>query len=181
MTPTARQRSPVRRQLEAYEESWRQDHEALQECWAWEDAVSVGMSCHALIEEVTEAWRTRVFRGTEPESDGGNDFYFSLYEVWLEVTEKILEAVAGVERDWTVVGAERLRRAASSVHETLKNWTRPRIAQAVGLREMTLTPEAAAELDRMLEESKTTPPPPLTGSKMQVMSPAEFHAMRKPS
>ena len=34
MTPAARQRSPVRRQLAAYEESWREDHEALKECWA---------------------------------------------------------------------------------------------------------------------------------------------------
>src|SRR5947207_1314681 len=134
MTTAARQHSAVRRQLEAYEESWRQDHEALEECWAWEDAVSVAMSCYSLTEEVTEAWRTRVFRGTEPESDGSNAFYLGLYEDWLRVTEKVLETIAGMERGWMVEGGDRLRCAAASAREALAKWKPPRISQAVGLR-----------------------------------------------
>lgn len=180
MTSAARQCSPVRRQLDAYEESWRQDHEALRTCWAWEDAVSVGMSCYSLIEEVTEAWRTRVFRGTEPESDTANDAYFHLYEDWLKVTEQVLDCVAGAEHNWMVVDAERLRQAVASVRTTLQNWKPPRLALAVGLRETTLTAAAAAELDRILDDAKTNAPPPLTGSKMQVISLEELRASRKP-
>ena len=50
MNTVVKDRSPVSRQVQAYEETWQRDHDALQECWAWEDTLAVGTSTGLLLE-----------------------------------------------------------------------------------------------------------------------------------
>src|SRR5262245_12136859 len=151
MNTVERRRSPVYRQVEAYEESWKRNHDAVQECWAWEDTIAVGLSTCSLVERADRAWRDRVFRGAEALSDDANTFYRTLYEVWLRVTEAILEEASRLEGDFgSVEGAGELGQAAERVRQRLASWQPPRLSLAVGLRDQTLTPEAAGELDRIL-------------------------------
>jgi hypothetical protein len=173
MTTVERQRSPVYRQLEAYEESWKRDHDAVQDCWAGEDTIAVGIATGALIERVDRSWRERVFRGTEAPSDEANTFYRALFELWLRVTEGVLARATQLEQVFeTVQGAVELRQAEGRVREHLARWQPPRLSAAVGLREMTLSPEAAAEFDRLREEAKPSAETPRR--RMQEMSAAEL-------
>ncbi len=183
MTFAALRRSPVSRQLEAYEETWKQDHHEAMECRDWEEAIAFGLAVRRFLREREEHWREQVFRGVVPFSKEDDRDHQLRLAWWLDITEQALrERIAELERSLgRVEGAADLRLTAEEGRKALLAWKSPSLSRAVGLREMTLTPEAGAELDRILEEAKTNPPPPLTGSKMQVMSLEEYRALRKPS
>ena len=93
MNTMVKDRSPVSRQVQACEETWQRDHDALQECWASEDTLAVGTSTGLLLERVESAWRDRVFREAESHSDEASETYFRLFTVWLRVTEAVLARV----------------------------------------------------------------------------------------
>ena len=174
MSTVERRRSPVYRQLEAYEQSWKKDHDAVRECWAWEDTVAVGLSTGSLIERSDHAWRDRVFRGAEAYSDEANAFHRSLFEVWLRVTDSVLRGAEHFEKTYPAVeGLPELRRARERIHKCIFDWRPPKLSAAVGLREMALPPEAAAELDRILKEPLNAPATP-SGPGMREMSADEL-------
>src|SRR5438067_1520686 len=102
MTTAQRRYSPVRRQVEAYEESWQKDHAALQ-CWTCEDTIAVGLATCMLLERVDRSWRDRVFRGVEEYSAETNDLYRTLFQVWLRVTESVLDQAARLEKEFGTV------------------------------------------------------------------------------
>ena len=58
--------SPLRRQLEAYAETWRADHIAAMACLDVEDAIAVGLSVFSLLWDREHHWRDEVFRGGLP-------------------------------------------------------------------------------------------------------------------
>ena len=74
----------------------------------------------------------------------------------------------------------RLRTCARLAEQIVQEWQPPHLSRAVGLREMTLTPEAAAELDRLIEEAKENPPAMPARPRMQEISAAEFRALKRP-
>jgi hypothetical protein len=76
------------------------------------------------------------------------------------VTGHILDIVPDLEEQFgNVEGAAEARRCVAEAHRLLEQWQPPRLATAVGLRDMTLTPQAAADLDRFVEETTANPPP----------------------
>ncbi len=159
MSRLERRLSPAYQQVEAYEETWKRDHDAVRECWAWEDTIAVGISTGSLLERVNHTWRERVFCGTEDFCDDANEFYRTLFTSWLGVTDEVLARAVELKGQFgRADGAEELRQIAERVRDHLKRWERPRLSMAVGLRAMTLTPEAAAELDRIVDQAKTTSP-----------------------
>lgn len=158
MSATENLHSPILRQLEAYEESWQRDHAAVRECWGLEDAIAIGITTAALLDRIDRAWRDRVFRGTEPASDETNASHRALFELWLRITDAALTKAEPLEALYDrVEGLSELRGAAARVRERLVSWQPPRLSAAVGLREMTLSADAAAEFERFLSE-----PPPAT-------------------
>jgi hypothetical protein len=179
MSSVEKRRSPVDRQLEAYEESWKKDHAELQACWAWEDTIAVGIATHSLIERADRTWRDRVFRGTEAYSEESNTSFRSHFERWLGVTEDVLAQAARLQKTYgTVEGVPELRQASENVRGHLANWQPPRLSSAVGLREMVLSPQAADELDRILDvakQSQAEPPRP----KMEELSAAELRERKR--
>jgi hypothetical protein len=168
--------SPVYCQVEAYEEAWKKDHDAVQESWAYEDTVAVGISTGQLLERVDRGWRDRVFRATEDYCEEANETYHTLFTLWLRVTDAVLARVTELEpRLGQVDGAEELRQIAGRIREQLARWEKPRLSMAVGLREQTLSPEAAAEFRRLLAEAKRLPPekPPVSPLPIEITA-AEF-------
>jgi hypothetical protein len=160
MNAANRRRSPVQWQLEAYEESWKQDHQAAMACRDLEDTMAVGIAVFRLVEHVVESWKDRVFRGTQAYTEEDDLWVRDLFRCWLRVTEGVLGKVPGLEEHFGLVsGADELRGLASRAHAILQEWQPPKQAAAVGLRELTLSPEGAAELDRRIEEAKRSPPP----------------------
>ena len=181
-------RSPVLTQIEAYQDaqhSWDAcviDHEAVQDCWALEDTTAVGLKCGEMLEAVTAAWRERVFRGTEPADDGRSAFYRGLHEKWLTVTDAILGRVATrLESDDVAEGAAALRATADRVRSAVAAWQAPSISMLVGLREISLPPDAAANLDRIITSAKSAPPTKPTGVMPKELSAQDFLALTKRS
>jgi hypothetical protein len=178
MNTVERRRSPVYRQLEAYSESWKRDHHEAMACRDWEDAIAVGLAVYRMVWERQDTWRDQVFRGVIPYSEEDNRDHQARLADWLATTKEVLaETLPPLEaRFGRVEGATELRRCAELVEEVLSAWVPPRLSMAVGLREMTLSPEAAAELDRILAEAKKNPPPMPTGPLPQQISAEEFLA-----
>ena len=172
-------RAHVRQVLAVYEDSWKHDHDAVAECWAIEDTIRFGLATYSIIEGECRAWRNRVFRGIEEPSTEANDFYQTIYSGWLEITQCVLVGVEIVERSFEVEGADRLRESAQTASEVLEDWQPPHLTRTIGMREMTLPPEAIGELEKILAEAKTNPPVILPGITPKTLSMAEFLASSK--
>ena len=176
-------RSPFARQLVVYGEFWKRDHRAAMACRDWEEAIALGLSLFQFHREREEHWREQVYRGVVPFSGQDDEAYRIQLKGWLEVADEVLLAyLPGLEREFgTVEGAAQLRDGAADARIHLEKWVPPRITQTIGFREMTLSPEAAEQLDRIIEEAKTSPPPRVSGPRMKIITPAEFLALPKKS
>jgi hypothetical protein len=162
MITAEQRRSPVFRQLEAYGESWKRDHDTTMACRDWEDAIAVGINVFHMMLEREKAWRYRVFRGASPYSDDDNRDHQARFANWIETTGDLLAIVPELEaRFGAVEGAAALRRCTEQAEAIVKAWQPPRLAAAVGQREMVLSPEAARELDDVIERAASAPPPML--------------------
>ena len=144
-------------------------------CRAMEDTLAVGIAVFRLLRDVEDSWRERVFRGTEEFSEEDDRWGQGLFRGWLQVTEDVLNAVSTLERRFgSLDGASQLRECAAQAHALLDGWQAPRLSMAVGLREMTLSPEAAAEFERLLAEARSRPPEIPSGPTPREMSAEEF-------
>jgi len=176
-------RSPFARQLAAYGEFWKNEHQAAMNCRDWEEAIALGISLYDFHRQREEHWREQVYRGVVPCSDRDDEAFRQQLRGWLEVADEVLsDCLPGLEREFGIVeGALQLRDATANARIHLEKWVPPRITQTIGFREMTLSPEAVAQLERILEEAKTNPPPRVSGPRMKIMTPDEFLALPKKS
>jgi hypothetical protein len=176
MSTAERRRSPVHRQLEAYVESWKQDHNEAMACREWEDAIAVGISIFHMLQEREQTWRDQVFRGTIDYSEDDNLDHQSRFANWLDTTKAFLtEILPDLEKRFgEVEGAPAFHKCAELAEKILQDWQPPRLSRAVGLREMTLSREAAAELDRIVKEARDLPPEVIPGTRLPEMSAEEF-------
>jgi hypothetical protein len=172
-------RSPVQRQVEAYEESWRQAHQAAVACRDCEETITVGISVFRLLNEAALNWRERVIRGTEEFSAEHNQLVQTQFQLWLKVTDNLLGALSPLENQFGVVErADELRACAERARRTLATWKPPQLTRAIGLREMKLSQQEADELDRILEEGTHLPQEP-SHPPMQGMSLSELRRRRQ--
>lgn len=170
---TGEQHSPIDRQIEAYHQSW-EDHRQTQEDWPMlTDMVYIGLFLSNILHCAEQAWRDHVYRGSvEIDQETENKFQ-SLWQQWLDVTNKVLTKVEESEKvagPLQIAGTLRekaeqigfyvdsLRVAANGVATDLNDWQPPRLSRAVGLRDMTLTQNEADELKRHIEDAKKNPP-----------------------
>ncbi len=161
MSTVERRRSAIYRQLEAYEEFWKRDHPETMARRDGEDAVAVGINMFRMLREREKAWRDQVFRGTRDFAEEDNQDQQARFSTWLETTEALLANVLPQfeSRFGQMDVVDELRRCRDEALTILRDWRPPRLSMAVGLQEMTLSAEAAAELDRILEEARRNPPP----------------------
>ncbi|HYV37982.1 MAG TPA: hypothetical protein VE988_20015 [Gemmataceae bacterium] len=161
MTTVDKHNSPVYRQLEAYGESWKKRHAEAMACRDWEDAIAVGINIFHMLREREQAWRDQVFRGIVPFALEDNQDHQGRFRNWLATTRDVLaDSLPQLEsRFGTVEGAAKLRECAALAENVISAWAPPRLSMSVGLRDMTLSPEAANRLDEMLEATKENPPP----------------------
>jgi len=176
MSTRPQHRSPVYRQLEAYDELWKADHDAAMACRDWEDAFAVGLAIYSLLWEQQGAWRDRVFRGVVPYSEDDDREHQARLAQWLTTTKDALaDVLPRLEKDFgQIEGAAELRRCAEVVEKVLQAWVPPALSLAVGLREQTLSAEAAAEFHRILKEAQANPPPVPSGPTPRQVSADEF-------
>lgn len=148
---------PVRRQLDTYEESWKRDHAAIQECWACEDLIHIGRSVGLILERFDRSWRDRVFRGVDEYLETDDELIRSSFELWLTVSTAILRWASRLEAAYgSVEGATEIREMIERVKGHFDRWQPPTLSRSVGLREVVLSSEAVEKL----EETLAAPPPP---------------------
>lgn len=159
MNTTENRHSPIRRQLDAYAESWKSDHLAAQECFDVEERIAIGLSLASALDTLEAGWRRRVFTATWPPSDTDDEVFHTCLNLWLTVSDVIVSRAADLEQRFgTVSGASELRAATEKARTHLATWSAPTPAIAVGLRDQSLTPSEANELDTLL--GNTAPPLP---------------------
>jgi hypothetical protein len=161
MSVTDRGRSPVYRQLEAYDEVWKRDHAEAMACREWEDAIAVGVNIFHMLCDRERSWRDQVFRGVVPFSEEDNLDHQRRFNAWLATTREVLaESLPQLKaRFGSVEGVDKLRESTALAEKIVREWQPPRLSMSIGLAEMTLTPEAATELDRIIEDARRNPPP----------------------
>jgi hypothetical protein len=173
MNTIERRLSPVNRQLEAYGEFRNRDHQEAMNCRDWEDAIAVGLSVFRMIQEREGAWRSQVFRGVVPFSDADDRDFRARFESWLDTTKEFANEILPKlkSRYSTVEGSDELLEQANIASDVIKNWAPPKLSRAIGLRETTLTPQAAKELDALIEEAAHSPPP-MPKCRMEIKDPS---------
>ena len=144
--------SPIDRQLEAFGESWQSESNKAMDSRDGEDMIAVGNNLFLMLKEREEEWRDRVFRGVAAFSPEDDSDHRERYSRWIEATERSLETFG--PSVGSVTGNTQLRDRLAEVKRYLETWQSPRLSAAVGLREMTLTPESAAELDQLISEAR---------------------------
>lgn len=144
--------SPIDRQLEAFGEPWQLEPEEARD---GEDMIVVGNNLFLMLREREEAWRDRVFRGASAFSSEDDSEHRERYSRWLEATERTVSTVG--PSVGTIAGGGQLLSRVAEVKRSLEAWQSPRLSAAVGFRDMTLSAESAAELDRLLSEPRPTP------------------------
>jgi hypothetical protein len=153
--------APVRRQLDAYKESWMKDHEAAMQCQHTEEILAIGITLFDLLQRIEHGWRERVFRGEEEYNDHDNAVLLGFYRDWLTSTDSTLGSLAELERDFgKIEGAAECQDRAERVRQLLATWQPPSLSSAVGLREMQLDDQAAAELQALIDRAGGPETPP---------------------
>ena len=59
----------IRRQVETYQDAWKQDYHAAQECHDCEEFVRLGLFIFSELKKVNLIWRERVFPAVYPRAD----------------------------------------------------------------------------------------------------------------
>src|ERR1700722_12485888 len=86
-------RSPVYRQLDAYREYWKEDHDEAMACRDWEDAIAVGLNIFQTLRERENDWREQVFRGTVAYLPDDDLDFRARYSNWLGTTKEVVADV----------------------------------------------------------------------------------------
>lgn len=151
--------APLRRQLDAYAESWKSDHLAAQEFFEWEDVIAVGLSSVTAIDRIEGTWRDRVFRGVRPPSEDEAARVREALQSWLTISDELLARVSDIEASFGgLAGLLELRATVTSTRARLNSWSSPKPAAAVGQRDQALSADESVELDALLKRS--APPLP---------------------
>lgn len=149
-------RDAIAKQLEAYGESWRLEHEEVKRCWAFEDTLAVGLSLFKLINARHRTWHHRLITGLEKYDPADEEAIKDRYRWWLRPSDQVMERLNQLERDYPVEGAQEFRRYCREAQEILAHWRSPRLATPVALKELPLDPQEISGLRRMLDEANDT-------------------------
>ena len=147
--------SPIDRQLEAFGEPWQLEQDEARDSRDGEDMIAVANNLFHMLREREEAWRDQVFRGEAAFSSEDDLDQRERYTRWLDATERTLSTIG---QSAGTAGVGQLFGRVEEAKRILEDWQSPRLSSAVGLREMTLSAESAAELDQLLSEAKNTAP-----------------------
>ncbi len=151
MTP---RQGPLTRQLEAYEEGWKKDHDQAMLCRDFEEFLAIGVAVFRALVQVDSTRRQRAASGLEapsPEDDGEMLDYFRR---WLEMGKKAMEDLRSFEDQFTAVdGAAEFRRCFREAGEIVAEWI-PAVkkpAQEGCIVAHTERPMTAAEMAQALD------------------------------
>jgi hypothetical protein len=151
--------SPIGRQLQAYEEGWKADHDEAMQFWAFQESLSVGIAIFNVITRRDATWRGRVSRGIEPFSSEENEEVLGLFQWWLRCCDMAMKRLEHFEHLFgSVEGATKLRECCGTAQERVANWVPPALSKAPGLQAAEFDEVEAKKLSMILKSGKARLP-----------------------
>ena len=147
--------SPIERQLTAYEEGWRQDHEEAIRFWDFQENLSVGIAIYQTIAQRSSSWRQRVSLGIEPFRPEDEQEVRNLYVWWLNSCQHALSRLEHFEREFGAIdGAAQFRLCCEQANKAVATWVPPALSKAVGLHAAEFSQQEAGRLTAALESGE---------------------------
>jgi hypothetical protein len=123
---TTSRRSPIDRQLEAYQEAWKPEHNEAMRCRDFEEALAVGIAIFRALARLDTAWRQRVSQGTETYDPETEETLRGFFHWWLQPCTTAMERLRYFEGRFDAVeGAADFRRCCEETQEILQEWKTP--------------------------------------------------------
>ena len=117
---------PIDRQLEAYEEAWKQDHIEAMRCRDFEETLAVGIAIFRALVQIDTTWRERVSRGVEEYSVEEDQALRASFLSWLRPCAQGLERLRYFETRFDAVeGSAEFRRCCEEAKEIVAEWKSP--------------------------------------------------------
>src|SRR3954470_9714153 len=82
--------SPIGRQLEAYEEGWKLDHDEAMRFWDFQENLRIGIAIFDAILAVNAVWRQRVSQGLDEFSPEVEEGMRGSFAWWLQLCDQAL-------------------------------------------------------------------------------------------
>jgi hypothetical protein len=161
--------------VEAYEESWKEDHDVALRCRDVEEVLAVGIAVFELLRRVEQTWREAVFREVEDFNAEDDAAIRQCYHNWLLPTEAFLGRLPPFERRFGAIeGVAEIRDRVQEARGLLASWQPPALSGAVGLREMQLDEAGATGLRSLLDRAGPPGAPPTRPLRPVPMADASF-------
>jgi hypothetical protein len=134
-------------------EPWQHHHARAMACCDLEDWLDLGNSISEAI------FRVRHRRGVTDHAV--RQEIVELYQDWLKTCLEVLACIEMfVQRGYHVQGAEPFRQHCEEAKAFLKEHRAAEFETRIGLRDLTLCPEAAEQLTQILDDTKNSAPRP---------------------
>jgi hypothetical protein len=145
-------RSPIGRQLQAYEEGWKAHHDEAMQFWDFQEQLTIGVAIFEAIASRNDSWRERVSRGLELFSEEENSEVIALFRWWFKVADRNLSQLEVYEEQFGQIDASaRFRECYDTAEKTVSHWVPPVLSKAQTLHAAEFTQEEAEKLNHILE------------------------------
>jgi len=150
--------SPYRRQLKAYEESWKSEHESeawktdheevKRRLWCFEDKLKLGLALFQAIHAGYWNWRCRISDRKQKFQPEDNVCWREVWEWWLRPCDSVISQLEELEKEYgrgSVEEGAEFRRNCEEARELLRSWGIPDGSEV----------RATAHTDRVLTNAQT--------------------------
>lgn len=148
-------RSPIGRQLQAYEEGWKAHHDEAMRFWDFQEQLTIGIAIFNAIANRNDSWRERVSQGLDSFSEEENSEVIGLFKWWFKVADRNLSQLEVYEEQFGQIDLSAgFRECYDSAEKTIADWIPPVLSKAQALHADELTQAEAERLNQILESGK---------------------------
>lgn len=114
---------PISRQLEAYEDGWKTDHDEAMRCWDFEENLAVGISIFRALVQLDVNRRQRIAQGVEELSAEEDQAMLAWFQWWLRPRDQALARLRALEEKFdTLSRAAEFRHCCEEAEEIVAEW-----------------------------------------------------------
>jgi hypothetical protein len=148
----------ARRQLETFEEAWKQDHAEAMECRGFEAGIELGVWVFDYLDHVYQTLREQVYRGiTEATPEMAEDER-TCYERWLKVANSLTDELKRLQDTFGVVeGAAEFEKRKELARQRLRDWKPATLARSPAARVWDVSAQQADQIHELLNAPAGAP------------------------
>ncbi len=145
---------PSQRQLQTFEESWKEDHDAIMDGLdKMEEFFRLFTGLFEAIDGLIQSRRGHVFRGDCLPDSELDELEKKLYVRWLDLADDMQRDMKELGQAFKLDGSKKFEECQGVARSRLEKWIPVLPSSAVGLRTHVLDAEDAAELQGIIEEN----------------------------